>query len=115
MTSALQFDPRNALARYFIGRCLAHLPLFYQTIFRTWQALDGGLSEDNVLSGNILGKHSTVPLSAEHFSLRNVYHLLRKETYVELQCVAHFRPVYGPLHWPQMWSQVHLCYTLTGL
>ena len=43
VTSALQFDPRKALARYFIGRRLAHLPLFYQTIFRTWQALDGGL------------------------------------------------------------------------
>ena len=107
VTSALQFDPRNALARYFIGRRLARLPAFYQTIFRTWQTLDGGLSDDDVL---VLGKQSAVPLSLEHFSSRNVYHLLRKATFVEPRCVAHFRPVYGPLHWPQTWDQMHLCH-----
>ena len=106
VSSGLQFDPRNALVRYFTARRLANLPPYYKIIFRTWQVLDGGLSDDGEL---VLGKQSAVPLSLENFSSRSVSGLLRKETYIEPHCQDKFRPVYGPLHWPQTWDQLHLC------
>ena len=106
VSSGLQFDPRNALARYFTPRRLAHLPPYYKLIFRAWQVLDGGLSDDDEL---VLNKQSAVPLSLENFSSRSVSGLLRKEAYVEPSCQAHFRPTYGQLHWPQTWDQLHIC------
>ena len=93
VTSALQFDPRNALARYFIGHRLAHLPLFLPNYFSYLASFRRGL----------------VPLSLENFSSRTVSSLLRKEAYVEPSCQAHFRPTYGQLHWPQTWDQLHIC------
>ena len=41
VSSGLQFDPRNALACYFIARRLAALPPHYRLIFRAWQSLVG--------------------------------------------------------------------------
>ena len=106
VSSGLQFDPRNALARYFIALRLANLPSYYRIIFRAWQALDRGLSDAGEL---VLGKQSAVPLSLENFSSRTISSLLRKEAYVEPSCQAHFRPTHGPLHCPQMWDQLHIC------
>ena len=106
VSSGLQFDPRNALARHFTARRLANLPPYYKIIFRAWQVLDGGLSDDDEL---VLCKQSAAPLSLENFSSGSVSGLLRKEAYVEPSCQAHFRPTYGELHWPQTWDQLHIC------
>ena len=106
VSSGLQFDPRNTLARYFIARRLAPLPPYYQLIFRAWQALDGSLSDDGAL---VLGKHSDVPLALENFSSRSVSGLLRQASHVEPSCQVHFRPTYGQFHWSQTWAQLHIC------
>ena len=94
------------MARYFVDRRLAHLPKFYQTLFRTWQTLNGGLSRDGFLS---LRKTSDTPLPLENISSRNVYSLLHEEAYVQPYCVVKFAPVYGPLYWSQTWAQLHMC------
>ena len=96
VSSGLQFDPRNALARHFVGRRLATLPSFYQIIFHAWQALDGDLWDNNIL---MLDKHSAVPLAVENFSSRTTSSLLRRKAYVEPHCQDKFRPLYGWLHW----------------
>ena len=33
------------------------------------------------------------------------HHLLNSQPH----CIAKYQPQYGPLHWPQTWSQLHLC------
>ena len=106
VSSGLQFDPSNTLARHFVGRRFATLPSFYQIIFHAWQALDGSLSNDNIL---VLDKHSAVPLALENFSSRTISSLLWQKAHVEPHCQAKFRLVYGPLHWPQTWDQLHIC------
>ena len=106
VSSGLQFGPRNALARHFVGRRLATLPSFYQIIFRAWQALDGDLSHNNIL---MLDKHSAVPLAIENFSSRTTSSLLRRKAYVEPHCQDKFRPLYGWLHWSLTWDQLHIC------
>ncbi len=42
-------------------------------------------------------------------SSRNVYKLSQDHLNVQPHCIGKFAQQYGPLHWPQTWSQLHLC------
>ena len=76
------------------------LPTFYQLLFKVWRALDGGEVTGGVLS--ILAS-SDAPIPLEQLSSRNTC------CYKQPHCVEKFLPTYGPLHWPQTWSQLHIC------
>ena len=91
--------PREALLS---RHRLRDLPPFYHILFQVWRTLDGGLANDGVLSVLAL---TDAPLPVDLISSQNIYALLRSRASPEK-----FLPTYGPLHWPQTWSQLHLCH-----
>ncbi len=98
-------QPREALLTSFSRRRLSSLPKFYSIIFRVWQSLDGGLAGDELS----IAATSASPLSVARLSSKNVYHINQTNLNSQSHCIAKFAPQYGPLHWPQTWSQSHLC------
>ena len=104
--SSFNMQPRHAFLANFSSRRLRDLPVFYQRIYRVWRTLDGGLSHGDTFS---LTASSSAPLPLDQISSRNTYALLRAKQAQPPHCVAKFLPVYGPLHWPQTWRQLHIC------
>ena len=87
-------------------RHLVALPTFYQLLFKVCRALDGGEVNGGVLS--ILA-FSDAPIPLERVSSRNTYEQLRSRRYKQPHYISKFLPTYSPLHWPQAWSQQHIC------
>ena len=81
------------------------LPPFYQQLYLAWKALDGGLADGDVLS---VKASSDCPLSIGQLSSRITYALLRDMQAKRPHCEK-FLAQYGAVHWPQTWSQLHLC------
>ena len=105
VSASLQSEPREALLSRVTRRQMSTMPEYYQVIFRVWQSLDGGLHDDELC----LAASSASPLAVERMSSRNVYKLSQDHLNVQPHCLGKFAPQYGPLHWPQTWSQLHLC------
>jgi hypothetical protein len=105
ISASLGCEPREALLSSFSRRQMRSLPEFYQIIFRVWQSLDGGLAGDEL---SIVAT-SASPLAVERLSSRNVYLISQNSLNSQPHCIAKYEPQYGPLHWPQTWSQLHLC------
>ena len=106
VSASLRRDPREALLSRVTRRQMSTMPEYYQIIFRVWQSLDGGL-HDNELC---LAASSASPLAVESLSSRNVYKLSQDQSNIQPHCIEKFAQQYGPLHWPQTWSQLHLCH-----
>ena len=104
--SSFNLQPRAALLSAQPRHLIGTLPTFYQLLFKVWRALDGGEVNGGVLS--ILASSDTRN-SLEQLSSRNTYEQLRSRTYKQPHCITKFMPTYGPLHWPQTWSQLHIC------
>ena len=104
-SAALGCEPREALLTSFSRRWLSSLPEFYRIIFRVWQSLDGGLAGDELS----IAASSASPLPVECLSSKNVYQISQNNLNSQPHCIGKFAPQYGPLHWPQTWSQLHLC------
>ena len=87
-------------------RCqLKSLPSLYAKLMEAWGMLGGG-SVEGVTS---LDVSSGSPLLVEHMSGRNTYLLRQTRLGVQPHCVAKFDAHYGPLPWPQIWGQLHVC------
>ena len=104
--SSFNLQPRAALLSAQPRHLIGTLPTFYRLLFKVWRALDGGEVNGGVLS--ILAS-SDARNSLEQLSSRNTYEQLRSRTYKQPHCITKFMPTYGPLHWPQTWSQLHIC------
>ena len=86
---------------------LRDLPPFYHILFQVWRTLDGSLVNDGVLS--VLASMDAL-LPVDLISSQNIYALLRSRAAPPPHCMEKFQPTCGPLHWPQTWSQLHLCH-----
>ena len=106
VSSSFNLQPQAALLYAQPRHLIETLPTFYQLLFKVWWALDGGEVNGEVLS--ILAS-SDVPIPIEQLSSRTTYEHLRSRSYKQPHCVNKFLPTYGPLHWPQTWSQLHIC------
>ena len=105
ISASLGCEPREALLSSFSRRQMRSLPEFYRIIFQVWQSLDGGFAGDEL---SIVAS-SASPLAVEHLSSKNVYQISQNNLNSQPHCIAKYEPQYGPLHWPQTWSQLHLC------
>ena len=104
--SSFNLQPHATLLTEQPRRLVATLPTFYQLLCRVWRTLDGGEVNGGVLSITV---SSDVPPPVKQLSSRNMYTRLRSHSYREPHCIGKFLPAYGPLHWSQTWSQLHIC------
>ena len=88
------------LRRQLIGL----LPPFYQHLVRAWSQFDGGLAEGYLA----LDSSTATPRPLSQLNTHSTYVIGRRRITPEPHCVAKFLPLYGPLHWPQTWEQIHI-------
>ena len=89
----------------FTRRQLNRLPPIYAKLIEAWRLLEGG----SVKGVPSLDVSSASPLLVEHMSSKNTYLLRQTRLAVQPHCMAKFDAHYGPLPWPQIWGQLHLC------
>ena len=80
------------------------LPPFYQCMVRAWVQFDGG-AVDGILS---LDVSLPTPRTLAELNSHSTYVIGCRLVTQEPHCISKFLPAYGPLYWPQTWSQVHL-------
>ena len=73
-------------------------------MIRAWLQFDGG-AVDGILS---LDVSSPKPQTLVELNSHSTYVIGRRLVTQETYCISKFLPAYGPLYWPQTWSQVHL-------
>ena len=88
------------LRRQLIGL----LPPFYQHLVRAWSQFDGGLAEGYLA----LDSSTATPRPLSQLNTHSTYVIGCRRITPEPHCVAKFLPLYGPLHWPQTWEQIHI-------
>lgn len=83
---------------------LNELPSFYKSVISSWEALDGCFCPPK--NALVWGP---VQAPAVEMTCKACYQYLVQKSAKPAHCIGKFLPVFGPLYWPQTWSQVSIC------
>ena len=103
--SCLSVTPVQALSEDRFPRNLIDLlPPYYQQLFHAWFQFDGG-AVNSILS---LDVSSAKPRPLAQITAHSSYVIGRHLITPDPHCVGKFLPIYGTLHWPETWDQIHM-------